>query len=446
MKRENILITENYTTKRVAATKFIAPGDVPAFDCSIHFGKEGNDVTLQNCIIQDNALVKCSPEDTYDFETGALISLMKMCGVEKVKKAAKETFFDVAENSVNEYEEKIHALEEEIKRLKGESEKRWKIYQRSIQKKQDRINELQAQIKASEDDKQKNIEYYEKEIKNLKYRLTCKDISLEAKDKKISIYEKRILALEAENEKLKLDCEMLQHGYNNADMVFCGGRQNGKQHTLLVDLFKKIDQKKVDAAYKEAYNTTLPLWQREFLKEALSIYKPPTKREEMWNKILTNDKVAIKVKKDDVNSFLIELEERNNTILWGSKRKATEVFKSRILMKDFHSKDYCYFYIDSKCKISYALMLLGKYKDYTLVDYLSPMRWDLFKKGRLIVKVDADNYEDFYNKCEVEIGRKPHYTSKGTFTVYYKNGTFHTRPYNDTIPFAKKIVNWEDVR
>ena len=45
MKRENILISEDPTTKRVAVTKFTAPGDVPHFDCSIHFGKEGNDVT-----------------------------------------------------------------------------------------------------------------------------------------------------------------------------------------------------------------------------------------------------------------------------------------------------------------------------------------------------------------------------------------------------------------
>ena len=115
-------------------------------------------------------------------------------------------------------------------------------------------------------------------------------------------------------------------------------------------------------------------------------------------------------------------------------------------MKDFHSKDYCYFYIDSKCKITYALKLLDRYKECTLVDYLPPMRWDLFKKGKLVVKVDADNYEDFYNKCEKEIGRKPHYSYKGTFTVYYSKGTFHTRPYKDDIPYAKKVVNWEDVR
>ena len=92
MKRESILISEDPTTKRVAVTKFTAPGDVPYFDCSIHFGQEGNDVTLQNCIIQDNAIVKCSPKDTYDFETGAIISLMRMCGREKVQAAYLKAF------------------------------------------------------------------------------------------------------------------------------------------------------------------------------------------------------------------------------------------------------------------------------------------------------------------------------------------------------------------
>jgi hypothetical protein len=44
-----------------------------------------------NAIMQDNvATSRCDKSDTYDFETGALIALMKMCGVKKVKKAAKK--------------------------------------------------------------------------------------------------------------------------------------------------------------------------------------------------------------------------------------------------------------------------------------------------------------------------------------------------------------------
>jgi hypothetical protein len=90
MKRDNIFISEEPTSKRVSVVKFVAPGDVPGFDCSIHFGEEGNVVTMQNYIIKNNLIVKCSKDDTYDFETGALIALMKMCGVDKVVRACNE--------------------------------------------------------------------------------------------------------------------------------------------------------------------------------------------------------------------------------------------------------------------------------------------------------------------------------------------------------------------
>ena len=42
------------------------------------------------------AKVKCSPDDTYDFEIGALIALMKMCGREKSAMAYAEIFDDTA--------------------------------------------------------------------------------------------------------------------------------------------------------------------------------------------------------------------------------------------------------------------------------------------------------------------------------------------------------------
>lgn len=161
----------------------------------------------------------CNKDDTYDFEVGALIALMKMCGVDKVVRACNEAFSeDTFKTYATKYERELNTLkkdfdkvrdlkefykknygklgdrnkyliedinkkleyikekDEEIKKLKSDKDKSWKNYQRNIQKKQDRINELQAQIKASEDDKQKNIEYYEKEIKNLNYRLTCRDV------------------------------------------------------------------------------------------------------------------------------------------------------------------------------------------------------------------------------------------------------------------------------
>ena len=199
MKRENIFISENRTAKRVSVVKFVAPGDVPNFDCSIHFGKEENDVTMQNCIIKNNLIVKCSPDDTYDFETGALIALMKMCGRDKVIKACDELYKD------DNYKNALQEVTE---------------------------NALKC-----------SVEYLNKTVDKLSHAID---------NYKNDLYKvtKRCRELEEENEKLKLDCEMLQHGYN--DMMFCGGRQNGKQYTFLVDLFKKLDQMIVDDAYKGA--------------------------------------------------------------------------------------------------------------------------------------------------------------------------------------------------
>jgi hypothetical protein len=126
MKRENILITEDCTTKRVAVTKFRAPGDIPALDSSIHFGTEGDNVVVQNCFLEDNRIAKCSPEDNYDFETGALIALMKMCGVDKVVRACNEAFSEdtfktyatIYERELNEFKKENDSLKEEIKHLK----------------------------------------------------------------------------------------------------------------------------------------------------------------------------------------------------------------------------------------------------------------------------------------------------------------------------------------
>lgn len=242
----------------------------------------------------------CNKEDTYDFETGALIALMKMCGVEKVKKAAKETFFDVAENSVNEYEE-------EIKKLRDE-------------------------------------------IVDLDYRKTCNETTIELLYNTINALsgiDDKYKELKEENEKLKLDCEKLQHGYLDTDMIFCGGRQNGKQYKSLVALFKKLDQKKVDAAYKEAYNTTLPVWQKEVLNQMYGIYankwiKPPTKREEMWENILGVSKcssVEIKVAKDDITTFLRDLQDKIPEVRWNG----SDCLPVELSVPDWFKHDYIYF-------------------------------------------------------------------------------------------------------
>lgn len=206
-----------------------------------------------------------------------------------------------------------------------------------------------------------------------------------------------------------------------------------------------------------------PVWQKEVFKQIQKdqlaslleagkyLYKIPTKREEMWEKIFDLHKesdVIIKVKKEDVNTFLHELENRIPEITWASDVK---IFETKYTIGDIYEElktcDMIYFRLSKINTLSYSSdECIYLYKGFKQIDYLPPMRWDLFKKGRLVVKVDVDNYEDFYNKCEEEIGRKPLNACKGTFTVYYSKGTFHRRPYNDDVPYAKKVVNWEDVR
>lgn len=525
MKRDNIFISENRTAKRVSVVKFVAPGDVPDFDCSIHFGEKGNDVTMQNCIIKNNLIVKCSPEDTYDFEVGALIALMKMCGVEKVVRACNEAFSeDTFKTYATKYERELNDLKKDFDKVKGLKEyykKNYEVFKEYYDKLGDKnkyliddINTKLGYLKEKDEEikhlKEKNAELLESNS-CLRYTSSCKESTIktlentingltkENKELKKNINElfeseqhtKSELGrlyfekhrLEEQVEKLKLDCEKLQHGYN-ADVIICGGRGNGKQYTFLVDLFKKIDQKKVDAAYKEAYNTTLPVWQKEALRQAYEIHteskektelprtldingtvyrktiqikgfgeqiRPLTKREEMWENILGASKcppVDIKVDKQDIKVFLKELQDRIPEARWnGSDCLPTEntnpywfkhdcIYFALFRYDDKGNLRLCY----SENKHSWI--------DKPVIEYLPPMHWDLFKNGRLAVKVNYDNYKEFYEACEKELGKKPSTVYPGDYTVSIckKDGLFEIFTVEDNKKAGRKIVDWEDVR
>ena len=387
----------------------------------------------------------CNKDDTYDFETGALIALMKRCGVDKVVRACNEAFSeDTFKTYAIKYERELNELKKEKEKLQHEYDL-CKNSENALKCSVDYLNKTIAKLNTA-------IYGYKEDLNKVTKR--CRE--LEAKE---DILNKQEETINKREEKL---------------FVYFGGRQNGKQHTLLVDLFKKINQKKVDAAYKKAYNTTLPLWQKEVLNQMYEIrkieaskyslphvhewfYRIPTKRDEMWEKIFALHKesdVIIKVKREDVTTFLHEIENRIPEITWYSNVK---IFETRYTIGDIYEElktcDAIYFRLHKRNKLSYTSdSHIYPYRELKPIDYLPPMRWDLFKKGRIIVKVNDNNYEDFYNKCEEEIGRKPFDKYTGTFTVYYKyekeleQYIFHTRPYKDTIPYAKKIVNWEDVR
>lgn len=386
----------------------------------------------------------CSKEDTYDFETGALIALMKMCGREKVIKACDELYKD------NNYKNALQETTDNNEKLIEE-------------------NNYLKYIKSCNESTIKSLEDTNKTLK---------------KEKEQIIVARNILYnnLREENEKLKLDCEKLQHGYNDINILFCGGRQNGKQHKALVELFKNVDQKKVDAAYKKAYNTTLPVWQKEILKQMYDIckeskerdylaslidsskyatqyadewfYKIPTKRQEMWAKILSalqDPPVDIKVAKQDITSFLKELQDHFPKAIWNdSKCLPTEYINPH-----WFEYDYIYFalfrYVGKgdlricydECKHAWI--------DKPVIDYLPPMRWDLFKKGRIAVRLTKDNYKDFYDICEKELGRSPSYKPEGyAYAPMEKFVLRYDKKLKGYIFLgsteSKKIVNWEDVR
>lgn len=384
MKRENILITEDYATKRVAAVKFIAPGNIPFLDCSIHFSEEGNDVTIQNCIIKDNNIVKCSPEDTYDFETGALIALMKMCGRDKVIKACDELYKD------DNYKNALQEVTENNEKLIEENN-------------------------------------------HLKYVKSCNESTIE------SLENTRDLLINKNNELIE---ENKKHQHEN-DLCKC----SEKALKCSVDYLNKTIAK----LNKEAYNTKLPVWQKEALNQMYG--KPRTKREEMWEKILGVTKgssVEIKVVKQDITTFLRELQDKRPEVRWNG----SDCLPVDLSVPDWFKHDYIYFFLFRNYDKGNLRLCYGV-KPHSCpswvrikVDYLPPMHWDLFKKGRLAVKVTYENYKEFYEACEKELGKKPTAMYCGDFTVSIckKDGNFEIFTMEDQKKTGRKIVNWEDVR
>ena len=301
---------------------------------------------------------KCSPKDIYDFETGALIALMKMCGREKALKAVEELYF-LKEPRNEKLEEENKELHENIDEL-FESDKYWK-----------------------------------------------------SEAGRLSFEKHR---LEEKVEKLKLDCEKLQQWCNQ--------------------------------------------WS-----------KPPTKRGEMWAEIFAihkKDDVIIKVKKEDINAFLHEIEKRIPEITWVS---GVKMFEAKRTIGDIYDglkiRDTVYFRLQKSNKLSYSTDPdVYRYKDLHHIDYLPPMRWDLFKKGRRIIRVTPDKLDEFMTKCSNELGgiMKPalkrykdfthvfvmisdyHYDNKATVHIMSPEDLVRNQHENPKKYSDKKIVDWEDVR
>lgn len=392
----------------------------------------------------------CNKEDTYDFETGALIALMKMCGVEKVTKACDELYKD------DNYKNALQEMTENCEKLMKEKEQiivAKNILYNNLREEHERLEEEKKHLEDKYERCQHILDAKVKDIHRLKeeneklqheYDLCLNSenalkITTQLQNKSIEKLTKAIDGYKNDLYEVAKHCRELEA---KEDILNKQEETRNNNEYKYLESFSVVrrNSKQYESLYKESYGKWCQQW-----------IKPPTKREEMWNKIFElhkEDDIIIKVKKEDINTFLHEIETKFPEITW---RSTVKIFKTKYTIKDIYIElkrcDELYFKLSKETKLSYSSdEFIYAYKGLKPIDYLPPMRWDLFKKGRLIVKVNADNYEDFYNKCEVEIGRKPRYVYRGeTFTVYYKYG-YHTRPYKDTIPYAKKIVDWEDVR
>lgn len=400
----------------------------------------------------------CSKEDTYDFEVGALIALMKMCGRDKVTKACDELYRD------DDYKNALQEMTENNEKLIKENER--------LQHEYDLCKNSENALKCSVDYLNKTIAKLNTAIygyKNDLYKVSKRYEELEIKE---DILNKQQKQLDKREEEMS---------------VYFGGRGNGKQYKALVSLFKKLDQKKVDAAYKEAYGDRA-IWctSQPSIRDQLdslieeSKYaipyttewiKPPTKREEMWNEIFAIHKEKhpiIVVKKEDVNTFLHEIENKNPEITWASGIK---IFEAKGTIKDIYvylkTCDKIYFRLSKETKLSYSCdPYIYPYYEFEHIQYLPPMRWDLFKKGRRIIRVTPDKLDGFMRECSIKLSSimmpnlkrykefthvfvmisDYHYDNKATVHIMtcedlVRNQHENSKKYSD-----KKIVDWEDVR
>lgn len=99
-----IILSENKVNNKVCAISMTSPGPITSMKTTISI-KPGEYI-IDNAKINCSDEATCSKKDTYDFEIGALIALMKMCDKDKVKKAINEVYGAIPgsfESAINEF-------------------------------------------------------------------------------------------------------------------------------------------------------------------------------------------------------------------------------------------------------------------------------------------------------------------------------------------------------
>lgn len=380
-------------------------------------GWDDPEVTIDGAITK-KTYTKCSKKDTYDFETGALIALMRMCGKEKVEKAYLETFFKGGDPG--------------------------------------------------------DCPYYQ----------ICK--------------EPTIKRLEEENEKLKIDCEKLQKGYsaglgrlvniNGVNYRECDEKGRVVWFTSQPENFSffadYIDTDTINTLkgwHKDSEIKCLsdegPSWLDNKKWKYVSIdewaYKKPSKREQMWDDILKEGRTPVYVKREYIHDFLKECQTAG--IKWSSGKLPLETMPFQMS----EGYDGVYFFIMTTLDISKSKRGAKEFRHVmswwctadpaevqAAIHYIRPMRWDLFKKGRRIIRVTHDNIDEFMTKCSNVLGgiTRPnlkrykefthlfimisdyHYDNKPTVHIMTPEDLVRNQYENSKKYSYKKIVNWEDVR
>ena len=172
----------------------------------------------------------------------------------------------------------------------------------------------------------------------------------------------------------------------------------------------------------------------------------------MWGQILGDRKygesLGVKVEKAFINDFLSEAEE--NGLVWANGgEKTTEWDK----WESWRRHDYIVFRVWTWGKTKE--LTWGNPSDEKTINYLPPMRWDLFKKGRIFVGVRRDQYNDFRDEITRQFGltnqHKPYEDFNYTFYMYDKKANFIEALGRSQFREIKtinghKVVYWEDVR
>lgn len=445
--------------------------------------------TIMSCLkggASECSKALCSKDDEYDFKTGALIALMKMCGLEKSAKAYAEIFDDTAygdalierdklerllryaKDDINKKLEYIKKKDEEIEQLKEKNSGLYNLarkYVDEIDQKDHEIISLKALKRTNENLKKDNEAF----------RKTCEKL----KEENEWLKNTRDLLISKNNELIEKKKDLKKklnamYGYIDTDNV-----KPELPRTLDINgttYHKEISLKDLHKEYNFKRGVMITGWspEKDFIGQTdkltgLSKFtwelKIPTKREHMWAEIFALHKesdVVIKVKKEDANTFFHEIENKIPEITWLSNIK---IFETKYTIGDIYEAlktcDAIYFRLHKRNKLTYSIdPHIYPYRELKSIDYLPPMRWDLFKKGRIVVGCTEEKIPEFREKVVKELGnvRMEKYSVEnlhcnGPIKVYfhYDKDTNWLKPLLVSgIPRFKvnnhKVVYWEDVR